>query len=144
MNKSKPIELLRERLKNNPLIHVVADDGILESDNFEFWVAHDEILQLLNKRTLDVTILTIWEMNLHSIARVKNKCSFLNPHKILGESCQENPEGVINYIVDVMRIHQGKQFLIAPYLQRAFARYGKYTSNPISWTLAECNQQPGD
>lgn len=62
MNKSKPIELLRERLKNNPLIHVVADDGILETDKFEFWVAHDEILQLLNKRTLDVTILTVWEM----------------------------------------------------------------------------------
>nr|KAJ0219417.1 hypothetical protein LSAT_V11C300151710 [Lactuca sativa] len=120
MNKSKPIELLRERLKNNPLIHVVADDGILETDKFEFWVAHDEILQLLNKRTLDVTILTVWEMNLHSIARVKNKCSFLNPHKILGESCQENPEAVINYIVDVMRIQQGKQFLIAPYLQRYF------------------------
>ncbi|CAI9294065.1 unnamed protein product [Lactuca saligna] len=116
MNKSKPIELL----------------------------PHDEILQLLNKRTLDVTILTVWEMNLHSIARVKNKCSFLNPHNILGESCQENPEAVINYIVDVMRIHQGKQFLIAPYLQRAFARYGKYTSNPISWMLVECNQQPGD
>ncbi|CAI9288275.1 unnamed protein product [Lactuca saligna] len=124
-------------------------------------------------------------VNLHLISRVKNKCSFLNPHRILGADCQENPEAVINYIVDEMRINQGKQFLIAPYLQSehwvlfvisphnrtgyildsirspiqkpmdtyyllkkqvdtAFARYKKDTSNPISWTLAECNQQPGD
>ncbi|CAI9276367.1 unnamed protein product [Lactuca saligna] len=137
MNKSKPIELL-------------------QAEKFEFWIAREEILRLLNKRTLDVTILTVWQMNLHSISRLKNKCSFLNPHRILGADCQENPEAVINYIVDAMRINQGKQFLIAPYLQRspiqkpmdtyyllkkhvdsAFARYGKDTSNPISWTLAE-------
>ncbi|CAI9264530.1 unnamed protein product [Lactuca saligna] len=185
MNKSKPIELLRERLKNNPLIHVVADYGILEAEKFEFWIAREEILRLLNKRTLDVTILTVWQMNQHPISRLKNKCSFLNPHRILGADCQENLEAIINYIVDAMRINQGKQFLIAPYLQSehwvlfvisphnrtgyildsirspiqkpmdtyyllkkhvdsAFARYGKDASNPINWTLAECNQQPGD
>ncbi|CAH1445292.1 unnamed protein product [Lactuca virosa] len=79
MNKSKSIELLRERLKNNPLIHVVADYGILEIDQFEFWVAQDEILRLLNKRTLDVTILTVWEMNLHSIARCEEQIFFPKP-----------------------------------------------------------------
>lgn len=62
MNKSKPIELLCERLKNNPLIHVVADYRILEAEKFEFWIAREEILRLLNKRTLDVTILTVWHM----------------------------------------------------------------------------------
>lgn len=62
MNKSKPIELLCERLKNNPLIHVVADYRILEAEKFEFWIAREEILRLLNKRTLDVTILTVLQM----------------------------------------------------------------------------------
>ncbi|CAH1454434.1 unnamed protein product [Lactuca virosa] len=45
------------------------------------------------------------------------KCAFLNPYKILGKVCQETPIDVVNYLVDVMRLHHGKSFLIAPYLQ---------------------------
>ncbi|KAI3768402.1 hypothetical protein L2E82_19060 [Cichorium intybus] len=184
-NKSRAVEALREQLKNIPLIRLVADYGVLEAGTFEFWVARDEIFCLLNKEKLDITIITVWQMILHSVARMKNKCAFLNPHRIHGTECQENPENVISYLVEAMRIYQGKQFLVAPYLQSehwvllvictrnrtgyildslrsptlkpvdtyyllkkhvdtAFARYGKDISNPISWTLAECNQQPGD
>nr|KAJ0190258.1 hypothetical protein LSAT_V11C800448240 [Lactuca sativa] len=137
MNKSKPIELLCERLKNNPLIHVVADYRILEAEKFEFWIAREEILRLLNKRTLDVTILTVLQMNLHSISHVKNKCSFLNPHRILAADCQENPEAIINYIVDAMRINHGKQFLIALYLQRSSLSFPLIIALGTYWIQSE-------
>nr|KAJ0204323.1 hypothetical protein LSAT_V11C500255050 [Lactuca sativa] len=34
-----------------------------------------------------------------------------------GEAFQKNPEGVVSYLVDSIRLHHGKLFLIAPYLQ---------------------------
>ncbi|CAI9300520.1 unnamed protein product [Lactuca saligna] len=46
-----------------------------------------------------------------------NKCALLNLYNILGEACHKNPEGVVSYLVDSIRLHHGKLFLIAPYLQ---------------------------
>ncbi|CAI9282789.1 unnamed protein product [Lactuca saligna] len=143
-SKARPIEYLRDCLKTNQAVNIVADSGILEVGTYDFSVTCEEYFRLLRKQTIDASIITAWQLILHSMVRTPmNKCAFLNPYNILGEACQKNPEGVISYLVDSIRLHHGKLFLIAPYLQKAFMRYEKDTPTPIGWIFAKCNQQLG-
>ncbi|CAH1450038.1 unnamed protein product [Lactuca virosa] len=105
----------REETNSN---HKFADSGILEVGTYDFSVTCEEYFRLLRKQTTDASIITAWQLILHSMVRTRmNKCAFLNPYNILGEACQKNPEGVVSYLVDSIRLHHGKLFLIAPYLQ---------------------------
>lgn len=116
--KPKPIEILHGCFKNNPIVQVVAESGHLQTGTYAFRVTLEEYARMLKKQTLDVSIITVWQLILHSMVRTRmNKCAFLNPYKILGEACQNNPEAVVSYLIDVMRLHHGNTFLIAPYLQ---------------------------
>ncbi|CAH1414292.1 unnamed protein product [Lactuca virosa] len=143
-SKARPIEYLRDCLKTNPVVNIVADSGILEVVTYDFSVTSEEYFRLLRKQTTDASILTAWQLILYSMVRTRmKKCAFLNPYNILGEACQKNPEGVVSYLVDSIRLHHGKLFLVAPYLQKAFMRYEKDTSTPIGWIFVECNQQLG-
>ncbi|CAH1422032.1 unnamed protein product [Lactuca virosa] len=117
-SKARPIEYIRDCLKTNPLVNIVANSGILEVGTYDFSVTSEEYFRLLRKQTTDASILTAWQLILHSMVRTRmNKCAFLNPYNILGEACQKNPEGVVRYLVDSIRLHHGKLFLVAPYLQ---------------------------
>ncbi|XP_052622601.1 uncharacterized protein LOC128125881 [Lactuca sativa] len=117
-SKARPIEYLRDCLKTNQVVNIVADSGILEVGTYDFSVTCEEYFRLLRKQTIDASIITAWQLILHSMVRTRmNKCAFLNPYNILGEACQKNPEGVVSYLVDSIRLHHGKLFLIAPYLQ---------------------------
>nr|KAJ0188677.1 hypothetical protein LSAT_V11C900497040 [Lactuca sativa] len=117
-NKARITEFLRDHLKTNPVVNIEADSGIFQVWTYHFSVTHEDYFRLLRKQTTDLPIITTWHMILHSMVRTcVNKCAFLNPYKIPGEACQKYPEGVASYLVDAMRLHHGKLFLIAPYLQ---------------------------
>ncbi|CAH1413653.1 unnamed protein product [Lactuca virosa] len=118
INKPRPIESLRDLLKTNLVVHVVADAGHLEAGAFDFSVTYEEYYRLLKKQTTDLSIITTWQILLHLMLRKRmGKCAFLNPYKILGKACQETSIDAVNYLVDAMQLHHGKSFLIAPYLQ---------------------------
>ncbi|CAI9276142.1 unnamed protein product [Lactuca saligna] len=118
INKPRPIESLRDLLKTNLVVHVVADAGHLEAGAFDFSVTYEDYYRLLKKQTTNLSIITTWQILLHLMLQKRiGKCAFLNPYKILGKACQETPIDVVNYLVDVMQLHHGKEFLIAPYLQ---------------------------
>nr|KAJ0189162.1 hypothetical protein LSAT_V11C800443420 [Lactuca sativa] len=103
INKPSPIESLRDLLKTNLMVHVVADVGHLEVGAFDFSVTYEEYYRLLKKQTTDLSIITTWQILLHLM---------------LQKPCQETPINVVNYLVDAMQLHHGKSFLIAPYLQK--------------------------
>ncbi|CAH1415850.1 unnamed protein product [Lactuca virosa] len=117
-SKARPIDYLRDCLKTNQVVNIVADSGILEVGTYDFSVTCEEYFRLLRKQTTDASIITAWQLILHSMVRTRmNKCAFLNPYNTLGEACQKNPKGVVSYLVNSIRLHHGKLFLIAPYLQ---------------------------
>nr|KAJ0223771.1 hypothetical protein LSAT_V11C200098740 [Lactuca sativa] len=119
INKPRPIESLRDLLKTNLVVHVVADAGHLEAGAFDFSVTYEDYYRLLKKQTADLSIITTWQILLQLMLQKRmGKCAFLNPYKILGKACQETPIDVVNYLVDAMQLHHGKSFLIAPYLQK--------------------------
>nr|KAJ0224537.1 hypothetical protein LSAT_V11C100047740 [Lactuca sativa] len=119
INKPRPIESLRDLLKTNLVVHVVADARHLEAGAFDFSVTYEDYYRLLKKQTVNLSIITTWQILLHlMLQKCIGKCAFLNPYKILGKACQETPIDVVNYLVDVMQLHHGKAFLIAPYLQK--------------------------
>ncbi|CAH1444016.1 unnamed protein product [Lactuca virosa] len=121
INKPRPIESLRDLLKTNLMVHVVADAGHLEAGAFDFSVTYEEYYRLLKKQTADLSIITTWQILLHLMLRKHmGKCAFLNPYKILGKACQETPIDVVNYLVDAMQLHHGKSFLSHPYLQNTY------------------------
>nr|KAJ0223770.1 hypothetical protein LSAT_V11C200069380 [Lactuca sativa] len=141
INKPRPIESLRDLLKTNLVVDVVANAGHLEAGAFDFSVTYGDYYRLLKKQTTDLSIITTWQILLQLMLQKRmGKCAFLNPYKILGKACRETRIDVVNYLVDAMQLHHGKLFLIAPYLQKAFERYEKNTSIPIVWKLTECNQ----
>ncbi|CAI9281941.1 unnamed protein product [Lactuca saligna] len=142
-SKARPIEYLRDGLKTNPVVNIVADSGILEVGTYDCLVTSEEYFRLLRKQTTNASILTAQQLILHSMFRTcMSKCAFLNPYNILGEACQKNPEGVVSYIVDSIRLHHGKLFLDTIFA-KAFMRYDKDSSTLIGWIFAECNQQLG-
>nr|KAJ0200772.1 hypothetical protein LSAT_V11C600327070 [Lactuca sativa] len=122
-SKARPIEYLRDCLKTNQVVNIVADSGILEVGTYDFSVTCEEYFRLLRKLTTDASIITVWQLILHSMARTcMNKCAFLNPYNILGEACQKNPKGVVSYLVDSIRLHHGK-FTIISYLYYYYYYY---------------------
>nr|KAJ0203547.1 hypothetical protein LSAT_V11C500228780 [Lactuca sativa] len=109
----------RLNIFTNQVVNIVVDSGILEVGTYDFSVTCEEYFQLLRKQTTDASIITAWQLVLHSMVWTRmNKCAFLNPYNILWETCQKNPEGVVSYLVDSIRLHHGKLFLNAPYLQK--------------------------
>ncbi|XP_042755740.2 uncharacterized protein LOC111903276 [Lactuca sativa] len=109
INKPRPIESLRDLLKTNLVVHVVADAGHLEAGAFDFSVTYEDYYRLLKKQTADLSIITTWQILLQLMLQKRmGKCAFLNPYKILGKACQETPIDVVNYLVDAMQLHHGK------------------------------------
>ena len=62
INKQRPIESLRDLLKTNLLVHVVADAGHLEVGAFDFSVTYEDYYRLLKKQTANLSIITTWQM----------------------------------------------------------------------------------
>ncbi|CAI9279903.1 unnamed protein product [Lactuca saligna] len=62
INKPRPIESLRDLLKTNLVVHVVADAEHLEAGAFDLAVTYEEYYRLLKKQTDDLSIITTWQM----------------------------------------------------------------------------------
>ncbi|CAH1435928.1 unnamed protein product [Lactuca virosa] len=56
-NKARPIEYLRDCLKTNPVVNIVADSRILEIGTYDFSVTCAEYFRLLRKQTTDASCL---------------------------------------------------------------------------------------
>nr|KAJ0214647.1 hypothetical protein LSAT_V11C400186960 [Lactuca sativa] len=103
-------------------IYVEAEPGILGAQKIETYIYPEEILRLLNKQWLDISVITWFQIMLHSMLETHggnkvNKCAFISPSEIQATICESNGEGVVSYIVDAMRVHEDKEFFVAPYWQ---------------------------
>ncbi|CAI9266279.1 unnamed protein product [Lactuca saligna] len=65
INKPRQIESLRDLLKTNLVVHVVADAGHLEVGAFDFSVTYEDYYRLLKKQTTELSIITTWHILLH-------------------------------------------------------------------------------
>ena len=61
-NKARPIEFLRDHLKTNPVVNIVADFGIFQVGTYHFSVTCEDYFRLLRKQTTDISIITTWQM----------------------------------------------------------------------------------
>ena len=57
----KPIDIVLDHLKTNP-VPVIADAGIFEVGTFDFSVKYEEVIRVLRKLTIDLSIITSWQM----------------------------------------------------------------------------------
>ncbi|KAI3510158.1 hypothetical protein L1887_25689 [Cichorium endivia] len=125
---TKPLVIQRmyKRLMNreapDDAIFVEAEPGILGAQKIETYIYPEEVLRLLNKQWLDSSIITWFQIMLHSMVETRggnkvNKCAFISANEIQATICESNGGGVVSYIVDTMRFHNDKEFFVAPYWQ---------------------------
>ncbi|CAI9284343.1 unnamed protein product [Lactuca saligna] len=103
-------------------IYVEAEPGILGAQKIETYIYPKEILRLLNKQWLDISVITWFQIMLHSMLETRggnkvNICAFISPSETQATICESNGEGVVSYIVDAMCFHKDKQFFVSPYWQ---------------------------
>nr|KAJ0192578.1 hypothetical protein LSAT_V11C800445420 [Lactuca sativa] len=127
-SKARPIEYLRDCLKTNQVVNIVADSGILEVGTYDFSVTCEEYFRLLRKQTIDASIITAWQFK-HWVLLV---ISFRNRVVYILDSLKDRIEKSADY-----------HYLLKKHVDMAFMRYEKNTSTPIGWIFAECNQQLG-
>ncbi|CAH1412345.1 unnamed protein product [Lactuca virosa] len=113
-------------------IYVEAEPGILGAQKIETYIYPEDILRLLNKKWLDISVITWFQIMLHSMLETRggnkvNKCAFISPSEIQATICESNGEGVVSYIVDAMRFHKDKLFFVASYWQGVYLGFQKNT-----------------
>ena len=62
INKEKPIEAVRELVKKNLVVPVVADAGVFEAGTYDFPVTYDEYYSLLKKQAASLSIITTMQV----------------------------------------------------------------------------------
>ncbi|CAH1426431.1 unnamed protein product [Lactuca virosa] len=119
----------------------------------ETYIRHDVILEMLNSEELDISCILWYQIVLHSILATNgvNRCAFINPQSITETVCVHDEQDKTNQhnnrvateIAETMNFHQEKDFFLAPYWQRAVEMFNEdfETSHPMTWTIADCNQQ---
>ncbi|CAH1418482.1 unnamed protein product [Lactuca virosa] len=130
-------------------IYVEAEPGILGARKIETYIYPEEILRLLNKQWLDISVITWFQIMLHSMLETRggnkvNKCAFISPSEIQATICESNGEGVVSYIVDAMRFHKDKQFFVAPYWQGLHWMLLVICPNQGTWYILDSQKNPDE
>ncbi|CAH1417330.1 unnamed protein product [Lactuca virosa] len=143
-------------------IYVEAEPGILGAQKIETYIYPEEILRLLNKQWLDISVITWFQIMLHSMLETRggnkvNRCAFISPSEIQATICESNGEDVMllvicpnqgtGYILNSQKNPDEKpveNYIVVKYVEEAVARLKEAidTTHPMKWTLVECNQQP--
>lgn len=105
-------------------IYLEAEPGILGAQKVETYIYPEEIFCLLNNQWLDISVITWFQIILHSMLQTRggnkmNRCAFVSPTEIQAPICDSNGDGVVSYLVDTMHFYEDKEFFVAPYWESA-------------------------
>ncbi|KAJ9560349.1 hypothetical protein OSB04_005509 [Centaurea solstitialis] len=139
-----------ESLPDPKGINIHVELGVFGSNAFDFRIYREDIHCLVKNEWLDHSIIAWFQMHLHGLMqnKEKNRCGFIFPASIYAKECKSDGDSVINNMASAMSHNKKLWFFLAPYLQRAVARYheegGPCESDkmrPFRWQFPRCNQQ---
>ncbi|CAH1430847.1 unnamed protein product [Lactuca virosa] len=152
---------LMNREAPDDAIYVEAEPGILGARKIETYIYPEEILRLLNKQWLDISVITWFQIMLHSMLETRggnkvNKCAFISPRaRFKQQYASQMVRVLLHWMLLVICPNQGtwyvldsqknpdekpvENYIVVKYVEEAVGRLKEDidTTHPMNWTLVE-------
>ncbi|CAI9302872.1 unnamed protein product [Lactuca saligna] len=119
--------------------HVESEPGMFGPGRIETYIRHDVILEMLNSEEIDITCILWYQIVLHSILATSGVNS---RHWLLLVICPYQRTG---YILDSIKKsgNPTDSYKVIKHVEKAVEMFNEdfETSHPMTWTIADCNQQ---